>query len=327
MEGRMKGFDPKFENFPDYINGITYEIWEEESGVEKLHEYYASDVVMRTPSSIIIGNEGVIAATEATLLEFPDRKLIGEDVIWSGSPEEGMLSSHRIISTATHLGDGQFGKATGKKLTYRVIADCHAINNQINDEWLVRDCGAMVRQIGWTPENFARQEIDHEGGPDNCAKPFSPSIDQPGPYKGKGNENECGKKYSDILNRLMNSDISVVHKEYDRACQLEYPGGITGHSCLDAELFWTGLRSSLPSASFEIEHQIGRDDPMMPPRAALRWTLKGKHDGLGLFGEPTGAELYLMGISHAEFGPWGLRREYVVFDETAIWKQIILKTG
>ena len=323
----MKGFNSKFENFPDYINGITYEIWEEENGVEKLHEYYASDVVMRTPSSIIIGNEGVIAATEATLLEFPDRKLIGEDVIWSGSPEEGMLSSHRIISTATHLGDGQFGKATGKKLTYRVIADCHAINNQINDEWLTRDRGSMVLQMGWTPENFARQEIDREGCPDKCVRPFSPSIDQPGPYNGKGNKNEWGEKYSDILNRIMNSDTSIIRKEYDRACQLEYPSGVTGHSYANAEAFWMGLRSSFPSASFVIEHQIGRADSMMPPRAAVRWTLKGKHDGLGLFGEPSGAELYLMGISHAEFGPWGLRREYVVFDETAIWKQIILKTG
>ena len=323
----MKGFNSKFENFPDYINGITYEIWEEENGVEKLHEYYASDVVMRTPSSIIIGNEGVIAATEATLLEFPDRKLIGEDVIWSGSPEEGMLSSHRIISTATHLGDGQFGKATGKKLTYRVIADCHAINNQINDEWLTRDRGSMVLQMGWTPEDFARQEIDREGGPDNCVRPFSPSIDQPGPYNGKGNKNEWGEKYSDILNRIMNSDTSIIRKEYDRACQLEYPSGVTGHSYANAEAFWMGLRSSFPSASFVIEHQIGRADSMMPPRAAVRWTLKGKHDGLGLFGEPSGAELYLMGISHAEFSPWGLRREYVVFDETAIWKQIILKTG
>ena len=323
----MKGFDPKFKNFPDYINGITYEIWEEDSAVEKLHEYYASDVVMRTPSSIIIGNEGVIAATEATLLEFPDRQLFGEDVIWSGSPEEGMLSSHRILSTATHLGDGQFGKATGKKLNYRVIADCHAINNQINDEWLTRDRGSMVLQMGWTPENFARQEIDHEGGPDNCVRPFSPSIDQPGPYNGKGNKNEWGEKYSDILNRIMNSDTSIIRKEYDRACQLEYPSGVTGHSFSDVELFWMGLRSSMPSATFEIEHQIGREDLLMPPRAAVRWTLKGRHDSLGLFGEPTGAELYLMGIAHAEFGPWGLRREYVVFDETAIWKQIILTTG
>jgi hypothetical protein len=34
-----------------------------------------------------------------------------------------------------------------------------------------------------------------------------------------------------------------------------------------------------------------------------------------------------MGISQAEFGPWGIRREWVLIDETAIWKQIILKTG
>ena len=73
--------------------------------------------------------------------EFPDRQLQGEDVIWSGSPDTGMLSSHRIISTASHLGDGIYGKATGIKVTFRTIADCHAINNQINDEWLIRDQG------------------------------------------------------------------------------------------------------------------------------------------------------------------------------------------
>jgi hypothetical protein len=34
-----------------------------------------------------------------------------------------------------------------------------------------------------------------------------------------------------------------------------------------------------------------------------------------------------LGISHAEFGPWGLRREFALFDETAVWKQILLQTG
>ena len=42
---------------------------------------------------------------------------------------------------------------------------------------------------------------------------------------------------------------------------------------------------------------------------------------------PTGAEVYVMGVSHAEFGPRGLRREFVLFDETAIWKQIVMQTG
>lgn len=32
---------------------------------------------------------------------------------------------------------------------------------------------------------------------------------------------------------------------------------------------------------FSIDHQIGRDDPMMPSRAAVRWSLHGKHDGFG----------------------------------------------
>ena len=144
----MKGFSNRFEDFPDYILGITREIWEER-GIATLHHYYRPDLVVRSPSSVVIGNENVIGATMATLAEFPDRTLLGEDVIWSGTPEEGMVSSHRIYSTATHLGDGVYGKATGKKLGYRIIADCHAVNDQINDEWLIRDQGAIVRQMGW----------------------------------------------------------------------------------------------------------------------------------------------------------------------------------
>ena len=66
---------------------------------------------------------------------------------------------------------------------------------------------------------------------------------------------------------------------------------------------------------------------MPPQRAAFRWSLHGKHDGWGSFGAPSGAEVYVMGISHAEFGPWGLRRDYTLIDETAIWKQILLQTG
>ncbi|WP_299504127.1 ester cyclase [uncultured Roseobacter sp.] len=322
----MKGFDPKFKDFPDYIIGITREIWEDR-GIATLHQYYSEDIVVRSPASVVIGNQNVIGATMATLAEFPDRTLLGEDVIWSGTPEEGMLSSHRLLSTATHAHDGVYGKATGKKLTYRILADCHAINNQINDEWLIRDQGAIVRQLGMDPKDYAADLIAREGGPEACTQPLSPATDQPGPYNGRGNDNEWGAKYADILTRIMGADMAAIPVEYDRACHVEYPGGQTGHSHGDVDQFWMGLRASFPDATFQIDHQIGRDDPMMPPRAALRWSLHGKHSGWGRFGAPTGAEVYLLGISHAEFGPWGLRREYVIFDETTIWKQILLHTG
>ena len=322
----MKGFDPKWKDFPDYILGITREIWEDR-GIATLHHYYTHDIPVRSPGSVVVGNQDVIAATMATLAEFPDRRLLGEDVIWSGSPEEGMLSSHRILSIATHLGDGVYGSATGRKLTYRVIADCHAINNQINDEWLVRDQGAIVRQMGWDPQAYAVDLVEREGGPANCVKPFTPAIDIPGPYKGRGNDAEPGARYADILTRIMAADMAVIPASYDASCHLELPGGVTAHGITAADRFWMGLRASFPNAEFRIEHQIGRDDDGMAPRAAIRWGLHGTHDGWGSFGAPSGADVYVMGVSHAEFGPRGVRREYVVFDETAIWKQIVMKTG
>jgi predicted ester cyclase len=322
----VKGFDARFKDFPDYIIGITKEIWEDR-GLSTLHRYYAPDIVVRTPASVVVGNQNVIGATMATLAEFPDRTLLGEDVIWSGSPDEGMLSSHRIISTATHLGSGAYGAPTGRKLRYRIIADCHARNNVIDDEWLIRDQGAIVRQMGLDVAEWTRERIRRAGGPDKIAPPLNPSTDMPGPYKGKGNDNTWGSLYADTLRRVMSAEFSVIPKAYDRACQLELPGGVTGHSHGDADRFWLGLRSAFPDSKFTIDHVIGREDALMPPRAAVRWSLHGKHTGWGSFGPPTGAEVYVLGISHAEFGPWGLRREYVVFDETAIWTQILLKTG
>ena len=323
---KMQGFDPKFRDFPDYIIGITKEIWEDR-GIATLHDYYAPDIVVRSPASVVVGNEGVIAATLATLSEFPDRTLFGEDVIWSGDPKAGMLSSHRIMSHATHTGAGVYGAPTGKRLRYRILADCHARNNAIDDEWLIRDQGAIVRQLGIEPRTYARDLIAREGGPETCVRPCTPETDVAGPYEGTGNDDEWGARYADILTRIMAADLAVIPREYDRAVQSHYPGGLEDHSTGPVDRFWIGLRAAFPSAEFRIHHRIGRDDAAMPPRAAIRWSLTGKHDGWGAFGAPSGAQVHVMGISHAEFGPWGLRREFTLYDETAIWKQILLATG
>ena len=61
----MKGFDTKFSDFPDYIIGITKEIWEDR-GIATLHNYYAPDIIVRSPSSVVVGNQNVIGATMAT---------------------------------------------------------------------------------------------------------------------------------------------------------------------------------------------------------------------------------------------------------------------
>ena len=316
-------YSNKFQDFPDYIIGVTKEIWEDR-GVGTLNDYYAPEIPVRSPMGIQTGNKEVMASTMATINEFPDRELLAEDVIWSNDPKHGYLSSHRLLTRATHTRDGQFGPATGKKWTIRVIADCAVNGETIYDEWLIRDYGGLVRQLGHDPCEFTAALIEKEGGPKTSAKPFTPDMDIDGGYHGRGNDNEWGQRYAAMLTGMMENDFNLIQRDYDRAVIGEYAGAVTGVGREEVTKFWLGLRSSFPSAKFEIHHQIGMDADMLSPRASIRWSLDGTHDGWGSFGRPSGARVHVMGLSHAEFGPWGLRREFALVDEVAIWKQILL---
>jgi hypothetical protein len=326
----MNGYSNRWKDFPDYILGITQEIWEDR-GIGTLHHTYAPDIPVRTPMGVSMGNQAVIAATMATCHEFPDRQLYGEDVIWS-EHETGHLSSHRICTTGTHTRDGMFGPATGKRFTIRVIADCAARGDVIFDEWLVRDYGGIVRQLGMDPRAYAAGLIAAEGGPETAARPFTPQMDVDGGYHGRGNDNEWGARYADTLQRIMDADFTHIHDSYDRAVIGAYPGAQTTLGVEEATGFWLGLRSSFPDAVFKVHHVIGMDGGMLSPRAAVRWSLTGTHSGWGSFGSPSGAPVHVMGLAHAEFGPFGpkgvgLRREFALYDEIAIWKQILLHQG
>lgn len=319
----MQGFEDRFETPVDYILGITKEIWEDR-GVELLHGYYTSEIPVRSPDGFVIGNEAVIAATYATLDEFPDRQLLGEDVIWSDDGEGGFLSSHRIFSTATHTGSGAFGPATGNRLRYRVIADCAARRNQIYDEWLVRDFGAIVRQLGTTPEAYARQQIGSASDDKPAVLPLQDQSTPPLVYNGRGNDHPSGFRYAEVLTAMLTTAEPRVEQLYDRAVHGELPGGFQAHGWAEIDDFWTEIRACFPDGELEIHHRVGREDPALGERAALRWSFTGTHTGGSRFGEPSGARVHIMGISHADFGPWGVRREYVLFDEVAMWRQILL---
>jgi predicted ester cyclase len=280
---KMKGFDPRFTDLPDYILKCTAQIWEGRD-IAALDWHYGEDLVVRTPAGISRGNAAGKVNTMATLSEFPDRQLLGEDVIWCGDDQSGFLSSHRILSTATHKG-GAFGAATGRQVTFRSIADTFSRENRVWDEWLIRDNAAIAVQLGQTAKEAAQAVIDSG----DLTRPLTPDSDVVGPYSGTGNDNEWGERHAGILQRVMAADLATITSEYDRACHVALPGGDEAH--------------------------------------AIRWSLTGRHDGFGRYGAPTGAEVHVMGVSHAEFGPWGLRRETTLIDDIAIWKQILLQTG
>jgi len=320
----VQGFDPKFRDFPDYVLGMSHEIWEGRGLAAKLRQYCHADIIQRSPAGILSGTEAVVSEVLSTQAAFPDRRLLGEDVIWCGSPAVGMLGAHRGLVLAGYGGGGPFDAAAGQRVRYREMSEIYAKSNLISDVWRVIDTGAITRQMGTTPMDWARLHLTE---PDAETQPLRPETDVPGPYTGRGNSNQWGAAFANLLERIMSGDLSVIAEQYDRACHCEYPGGQSEHGWSGAEAFWLGLRAAFPTATFEIRHQIGLSDPPMPPRAALRWSLSGQHSGWGSFGRPSGARVHVMGMSHAEFGPWGLRREWSLLDEAAIWTQILGHQG
>ena len=322
----MKGFDKKYKDFPDYILKITKRIWEGKD-VDSIGEFYTDNIPVRSPFGITYGNKPVIEATYNTLKEFPNRQLLGEDVIWNGNDDKGYHSSHRILSKGTHLGDGFYGKPTGKDIYYRVIADCACKDNQVYDEWIVRDQGAMVRQIGYTPKEFAQIMIDKEGGLEKAKKLFDKNDIKPSDYQPeKIKKNSAGQKYSEILSKVFEEGYDF--NDYNRASSIYWPGNQLGHGREDISKFWNSLKDIFTDIKFTIEHVGYLDESNKNPRASIRWFLEGFHSNDSEdYGKKTNSKLFIMGINHVELNQDGIIREWVLFDEVAIWKQILMNNN
>ena len=322
----MKGFNKKYKDFPDYILKITKQIWEGKD-VDSIGEFYTENIPVRSPFGITYGNKPVIEATYNTLKEFPNRQLLGEDVIWNGNDDNGYHSSHRILSKGTHLGDGFYGKPTGNDIYYRVIADCACKDNQVYDEWIVRDQGAMVRQIGYTPKEFAQIMIDKEGGLEKAKKLFDKNDVKLSDYNPINVEkNSPGEKYSKILSKVFEEGYDF--KDYNRASNIYWPGNKLGHGREDIAKLWNSLKSIFTDIKFTIEHVGYINEPNKNPRASIRWFLEGIHSKESKdYGEKTNSKLFIMGINHVELNLDGVIREWVLFDEVAIWKQILMNSN
>lgn len=324
----MKGFDPEFTSIPDYILKSTMRIWEQR-GVGRIRDdYYSEDNIVRTAMGLSQGIDAVISATNATLHQFPDRRLLGEDVIWTGNDDTGeYYSSHRIMSPMHHNGDGMFGPPTGRRVRARTIADTVIRNERICEEWLVRDHGAIIRQIGGDVATFAAESIATELERGQTPQIFNPDVDVAGPYVTPVEDSEHALAYATTLQSIWHSNLGVIDTDYNEAVALELAGGFSESGKAESTKFWISLVSAVPDAQFSVDHLIGRDDPGHPLRVAARWSVQGTHNGAGLFGDPSGAPIYILGINQAEIIDGQITREWILIDEFAIHRQIRLHKG
>jgi hypothetical protein len=312
-----------YSNVHDFIYGITREIWEDRGIGGKLDRYYAPDILLRAATGLTTSNQGVTAQTLQTLHQFPDRQLVGEDVIWADGGDGSFLSSHRLISVMRHQNDGNFGRATNRLVTSRIIADCWVVGTVVTEEWLVRDQAAFARCLGVEPDALARLLVAQDLRVSGKVGFFLPEHDRPGRYVPQIQPGEAVERYSTGYQRLWGlKQTSAIRELYfDGAC-VAIPGGENRYGHGDIDRFYIGYLASFPDGEFSIQSAIVNNDPGQPERIALRWSFRGTHSGFGHFGEPTGAPVYVMGFSHAQFVGGRIVAEWILTDEVSIWKQI-----
>ncbi len=325
----MKGFDPDFSDLPDYIIKITERIWEG-YGVGLIRRWYAPDCPVHTTMGPFAGAEAMVAGTLDTLSALPDRRLLPEDVIWSGDDEKGFLSSHRLICPGHHRGAGPLGPPTGRAVAVRAIADCACLENRIVEEWLVHDYAGFARQIGLDPIELAGRlaAMDRAAGKGPWHLEDARRLRETGGFRRPVHQDQQAARFvRETMAALWNADLHRIREAYHPACSLHVPSYRTVYGHEGVYEFMVGYLSAFHDAKLVIEHSIARDDPGLPIRTATRWWLTGTHTGAGAFGPATGATVLAVGISHAHVINGRIREEWILLDEVAILKQLALQAS
>lgn len=319
----MRGFDAEFDDLPHYIRVITERIWEGRR-IDDIKRYYSDPCIVETPLGVSSSVADVIAGTEATLKMFPDRRLLAEDIIVSGDDENGYLSSHRIISPMTHLGDGSFGTASGMRVHARTIADCVCKDNRITHEWLVRDHAAIAYAIGSTPRALAARWLAERGG---WNKPVAGAA--PKGYVSEISSSPTATRYATAIQQFaaQQHDVTSIGGTYDEAVHQIAPGETHYYGRAELTAFWGALFAAFEVTEFLVEHLVANTSTDHGTRVAMRWRAIAKHVAVGesgqRFGATTGRTVEIMGINHAEVVDSKVLREWVLVDEVALWMQVL----
>lgn len=325
----MEGYNPRYKNIVDYILGVTHEIWEEH-GIGKLYEYYANTVKMHTASGLKFGREAVIAATIESQASFPDRRLFGEEVIWGGNNVDGFYTSHRLRHEGTNRGWTPYGPPTGKRVSYRAIADCVCVQNMMVEEWISRDELTLIMQLGLDPVQTAKEMVAKEKDSDlqlRIAGDIDHRVGQlpPEPWPEAQSEqfdpeDFIGRMMHEIWNwKLLNKAREYYHENFvfDGPSQRAFKG------IGEFQTYALSLLSPFPDLSIHLDHFCHVGDARAGYRVATRWFMRGTHTGYGIYGEPTGNPIQLMGFSHHVIRDGRIESESTVFDEFVLLKQIV----
>jgi predicted ester cyclase len=332
----MQGFDDDYVDIVDYIVRCTHKIWEE-GGIGLIYSHYAHNVLIHTADGQTYGRDKVIADSIKTMAAFPDVRLYADDVIWSGNDQDGFHSSHRIIWVGHNTGYSIYGPPTGRRVVRQGIAHCFVKENRIVEEWICRDELALIRQLGFDECALAQKmaaqaavrgvnspkPVGH-GEVERLKGQTTPEILPPRTTEGFDLEDFVKRSIHEIWNwRLLNKieDYYVPNYiSYASTNRTLYGRG-------DLKAYILAILAAFPDAAMNVDHICWLGNEQDGYRVATRWTLQGTHQGPGLYGEPTGKRIRLIGITHQHIKAGKFVKEWMIFDEFALLKQLYMPAG
>lgn len=325
-EAAIHSLDPKLGDIIDYIIKVTHEIWEER-GIGRLYDYYGTNIRIHTSNGDIFSREKVIEGTIQSLAAYPDRRLYGDEVIWTGNDHDGYYTSHRLTHEGHNWGHSNYGPPTGRKVSYRAIADCHVVDNVIIEEWLVRDELALIYQLGFDVHEMARQIAAQEVDPGTLVTVPSEVDRLRGQLAPETYVRGAASKIEDFVRRSIHEiwNWRLLNKVDDYYVPNYICDSASGRQLYGRSQFTNyilSLLSPFPDMAVSVDHFCALVDGPNRYRTATRWTMVGTHTGPGIYGPPTGNQIKIMGISHHLVENDRFIQEWTVFDEFALLKQL-----
>lgn len=324
----MKGFEEEYTDIIDYIVRITHRIWEE-GDIGLIYDYYRHNSRVYDDIALQYGRDKIVADTVTTINTFPDIRLYADEIVWAGDEHVGFYTSHRTVIMGHNTGFSRYGPPTGKKVHVWCIANCLAVENEIYEEWVLYNNSALITQLGFDLFQKAREMkpvIDLTGLKD-------PRFGEPARLPGQGKpavlpplespafdvEHFVRRMVQDIWNRRMLgrlNDHYVPDVRYHGATNREYYGVGMLRS------FILSLIAMFPDLAMQVDHMYWMGNDQDGYLTSVRWSITGTHRGPGIYGDPTGKQVHMWGISQHHIHQGKITEEWTLFNEFAVLQQL-----
>ena len=113
-------------------------------------------------------------------------------------------------------------------------------------------------------------------------------------------------------------NFAAVDRVYDKSVLTQVTGGRTFRGTGQLRSFMLSIAAMFPDMLYSIDDLYWMGNDAEGYLVAIRWSMLGTHRGNGRYGEPTGREVNLWGITHWVIADNRVTQEWTTFNEFGV---------